>query len=241
MKFTFLFFSLIFSAKVFATVSLDLFFKNKEVNLGELIEAEFRANGIAENELKLKILNNNLADVFHVVDLKGNTIKGFFYKIPKNQDNSIKKDIDIEVKFYNVEIKPIQEEQQLIFENFDVKKSLEIKWFFVFLGIIFFGASSFFIFRYVQKLKLKKIKIEKLKEMKEELLHTKKLEDIIKIWEKRKEYFEIFPHVEPSFLKFEAILNQYQFKPNISETEKIEIVESYRKFIKTIEGGFNGV
>lgn len=236
-----IFFTLMISLKVFANANLNLYFKTKEVNFGEIVEAEFALEGISKDQLRARILNNNLSDSFHVIDVGEDSIKGFFYNTPTTSEKIKIEDLEIGVNFLNVKVNPIQEEKNLIFENFEVKKNNEISWA-VFLTVILFTFIVFyFLYRFYLLRKEKKFQKEKLIKLKEELLTTKKYEDIVKVWEKRKIYFDFFPHIESEFQRFEVILNQHQFKPVLAETEKIEIIEGYRKFTKIIEGGFRGI
>jgi hypothetical protein len=100
---------------------------------------------------------------------------------------------------------------------------------------------SYIFFTVKKRRKLLQEKMKIAQQLKMELLGGKNFEEVVVLWKKKRIFFEHFEHVREPFQKFELVLNKYQFRPVQTETEKIEVMEAYRKFSRSVEGGFHGV
>jgi len=99
----------------------------------------------------------------------------------------------------------------------------------------------FVFLKFQKKAKLKEEKRKYAQQLKMELLGCNNYEDVLILWKKKRIYLQSFEHIAEPFHKFELVLNKYQFRPNQTETEKIEVMEAYRKFSRSVEGGVYGV
>lgn len=147
-----------------------------------------------------------------------------------------------EVSFYwgDILVEPTEAGRSLIFGTFSVpERTAWVIW--LIAGLLGTALVGFGGWRLSVKMKRKREEKNRVLALKNEILNCRNYEDVVNLWTKKHTLIKEFPHIKESFMKMEDVLNRYQFRPRQTETEKIEVVESYRKFSRSVEGGFNGI
>lgn len=161
-----------------------------------------------------------------------------FLKIPNDKIVFKVSSAEIPVSWSKVEFIPTEAEKDLIWGSFNLpQKFKSFLWplipIILVLGLVYL--------RIRKKWKIKKIVKKKNRKLKHDLISPATYEEIVKVWTRKQEFVETFPHIASSFKDLEIILFKYQFRKFQSEDEKKEVIESYKEFVKKIEGGFNGI
>jgi hypothetical protein len=232
---------LLFSFPLLAavTVKVDL---GPSVNQGELTEASLSVISTEGMELqKLKGQTIGKTMYFYDVSPIGAQAKVIFIQVPNG--STIEGTVDgkqVVLDWSGTEIIPTEAPKELIFGTFDVPKNIKwALWITVGLAIAllaFFAGRAIFL-----KQKRKRTVKERLKRLKSEILERKSYEEVVELWKQKHEIIKTFPHIKGPFDSLQETLNRHQFKPRQSESEKIEVMESYRKFCRSVEGGFIGI
>ncbi|HXH74000.1 MAG TPA: hypothetical protein VNJ08_03495 [Bacteriovoracaceae bacterium] len=140
----------------------------------------------------------------------------------------------------SISVKSTEGAKTLLFGTFEVpEKSEWIIW--VVIGLLLtlsLGLGGWVIYK---KRKQKLLEKQRILTLKDEVLGCRNYEDIVALWKRKHLLIRQFSHIGEPFLKMEETLNRHQFKPKQSEAEKIEVVEAYRKFTRSVEGGFSGI
>lgn len=244
---------IISNLSVLAASDLKLVFDQPLIKQGELVNAKLI---VPLNQMQgfnfSKIENSSLADTLYFMEvsplikkegkelLEADT-KVIFTKVPKTAGLSGKiHGEEISLFWNSIEVQPTEGTQELLFSSFEIKKKSQyIFWIvlIIVLLIIFFVLLRVIL----TKQKKKKAHKENMIRRKEELLACRDYEEVVKIWQQRQEYFSLFPHIIEPFQKLEKELYKHQFKPKQTEQEKIEIMDAYRTFKRSVEGGFIGI
>lgn len=242
---------LLISLPAFAAVRVDLEFASSELVQGDPTEARLtidESSTLPVQSLKGKTIGKVLyfLDVSPLMKREGAPVfeaqaKVIFVKPPESQGASeVLGGQEIILNWGKLSVRPVEASQELIYGEFTVPE--KVRWLlWVGLTVLIVGAAFFvgrFTYRRVSSKRALKARRDALKQ---EILGARNYEDIVELWKKKQTYFKEFPHVRDAFDKFEEVLNRHQFKPRQSEAEKIEITEAYRKFLRSVEGGFSGV
>lgn len=249
-KFLVLFFSIL---PAFSASELKLSITEPTVQQGEILNVllQAKAQDLKGFELQ-KLKEERFADTLYFLKISpwmrkdGNEYleaeaRVVFTQIPKVNQLSDKIDeSDVTIIWNKVEIIPTEASQDLIFGSFEIPPRQQVL-FWILLTIaalIPIGATVWFI---LKKSKMRRMEKARIAQKKAEVLNCSSYEDIVQLWKNKHEYLQLFPHVAEPFLKLESVLNKHQFKPTQSNEDKKEILESYRKFSRSIEGGFLGI
>lgn len=242
---------LLLSFPAFSAVVVEMHFSTPAVKQGQLAEARIQIqNGenFKVNLLKGKTIGKTVYfyDVSPLIKRQGTeyleaTGKVIFIKVPN--DKSVQETVsgeEINLLWDNVIIEPTVGEKSLIFGDFTIPEKFQ--WIFwpliVLLSLGVLGAIGW---KVAKRVRLKSEKKNRRLAMKKEILGCRNYDDVVSLWMKKHLLLEEYPHIREAFHKMEEVLNRHQFKPRQSEAEKIEVVESYRKFTRSVEGGFNGI
>jgi hypothetical protein len=237
---------LILQVSAWSAVEMRLQFKDSQVKQGEIIEANLLVDG-STPALQGKSLGDQLYfyAVSPLVIRQGSThmesaVKVIFTAVPESTVIMGKLDnMDVNAHIGSVKVLPTEGAEKFIFGNFTVPTAPQwLKYILGVTGVLLFLVGGFFLWK---KQELKAALKEKKRKLREEILSAKNFQDLVDLWKKRQTYFEQFPHVVVPFEKFEKTLYKYQFKQSQSEIEQLEAMNSYKEFVRTIEGGFHGV
>jgi hypothetical protein len=233
------------SFSAYSADKVEMDFSAQDFNQGELIETRLQRVETSTFEWK-NLKGQTIENTLYFYDLSPVSqyeakAKVIFTKIPESYE--IQSKIDGKQIIFNwggIKINPTEPDNSFIFGTFDIsEKMLWGLWSTIaFLGISLFSFAAWIIFR---RFKLRKKKKERLLILKNEIMGCRNYEDVVNLWKRKHILLNEFPHIDEAFHKMEEILNLHQFKPKIAEAEKIEVVESYRKFSRSVEGGFNGI
>lgn len=225
----------------FSKVNVELIFKDSQVVQGAITNAEIRLMGEPEEIKKILLEKKTFAETFYIYQRKDNLVKVIFYNEPKAEVITDKQeDVEIDFNLKNFSFKSIQPSDQMIFESFSLDQESKLLYF-IFLALSILGVLYFPLKRWQAKKQLVKEKKLYLSNLREKILRAKSFDDIIFVCKEKEKFFFEFPQIKEQFLKFELILNKHQFKPEVSEVEKVEIMEAFRKFQRNIEVFLNGV
>lgn len=252
MKNLIIFLVLILSTSIVAFAGIELDFKSAKVKQGSLEPAVLKIDQQSAQNLNLnKLSGQTLGEVIYLYSVSPLMKKagdaGFeaeatavFIKVPESNKIVHKTGTtEIDVSWNGIQIIPTEAPKELLFGTFEIPSPMKlISWG---SGLIVLIMAALAGWKFRQKLLLNKAIKNKKAQIKDEIISAKEFSDVVKLWEKKKILISEFPHIEGSFKDLEKVLFKYQFKPRQSETEKIEVMTAYREFIKSIEGGFNGI
>lgn len=241
------------SLPVFSASDLKLVFDMPQVKQGELVNATLLVPMNQMQDLNVsKFEGQSLAETIYfmkvspVVKKEGSEdleseVKIIFTKVPETNGLTGKvNNSDIRLAWNKVEIEATEGAQELLFGNFEIpKKSKLVLW--SLLSVLILVILILLIRIFIKKLQQKKNHKEQMERRRNELLGCRDYDDVVKLWQDRQEYFTLFPHIVEPFKKLEKELYKHQFKPKQTEQEKIEIMDAYRTFKRSIEGGFIGI
>lgn len=252
MKIFVLLISILFSNCLLAAARIDINFPVKEVKQGSLQHSVIRMDETSAQRIELqKLKGQTLGEILYIYSVSplmrkdgGSAFEAeatiIFVKVPEqNKLTSKASGVDLEVTWNQVSVIPTEAPPELLFGTFTVPSRMKL--------MTWVGALVLLIILLVVSLKFRKnwlnkktLKQRKL-EAKAEISSAKEYADVVRLWQKKKSFIREFPHVEEPFRELEAVLFKYQFKPIQTETEKIEVMNAYRKFANQIEGGFSGI
>lgn len=240
-------------APAFSASELKLEINESIVQQGEILEVSLQAKPEALKGLELqKLKNQQFADTIYFLQISplmsksGNEYleaeaRVIFTQVPKtNQITGKLGENSLSISWNPVEITPTEASQELIFGSFEIpERKRFIFWIIVSIALLIpFGVAGWYFFR---KLKNRRLEKERIASKKAEVLNCRNYDDIVQLWKNKHEYFQLFPHIMEPFQKLEMVLNKHQFKPQQTEQDKKEILESYHKFSRAVEGGFLGI
>lgn len=244
--------AMIFSASLFADANLRLDFPVDTITTGELVQVQL-------------VVDSASVQSFPVQSLKGKTVGEVFYfqsmspLIKRTGEDNFSADAEIvftrapesnevvtefegqKLKFFwnNVRINSLEVPKDYVLGDFVIPSPKKIMlWLISFAGLIllFWGGWSF------KKRRDKKLQSQnELKHLKQIILSGKSYDDVVALWQQKKLIISKFPHTEEPFAKLEVVLFKYQFKPSQTAFEQSQVLESYRGFVRDVEGGFRGI
>jgi hypothetical protein len=230
------------SLNSFAAIKLEMSFPSSVVQQGELTQVNLRVSASEGETLDLNSLKGlTFADTLYFYDVTNESAQVLFIKVPQSDSLSASfAERPAVIEWNTIEVRPTEASKKLIFGTFEVPKRVEwMAWALIaLLATLVLGIIGWIV---GSKVKNKKAQKAIVLAAKNQLLGAKSYEEIVLLWQNKRELIARFPHIEGPFSKFETVLNKYQFKSRQSEAEKIEITESYRSFVRSIEGGFHGV
>lgn len=246
-----LLFLMLFSLSVFAEIKVEMDFSETTFSQGQLVRSKLQIAPSGQLNLSM-FKGQTIGKTVHFYDVgpiikreNTNTFEAdarvIFIKVPEG--HQIQETIGTEPVTINwgaIKVLPTQESPQLLFGTFEVPARVRwVAWLIIILcSSISIGCAVWIILRKVNKKKLEK---RRFLDLKNEILGCRNYEDVVALWKRKHILMKEFPHVREPFLAMEETLNKHQFKPRQSEAEKIEVVESYRKFTRSVEGGFLGI
>lgn len=246
-----LLFVFLFSLPAYSAIKVEMDFSASNVKQGELIESRLEIQN-AENLQISKLKGQSIGKILYFYDISPlmkregaayyeAEAKVIFINTPKSKIvQEVVNGQDVELNIGNIEVMPTEGAKSLIFGKFSVpERATWIIW--AISGVLIAIILGLLGWSVTRTFKRKRKEKQRLVDLKNEILGCRNYEEVVNLWKKKHQLFKEFPHIEDSFLKLEEILNRYQFKPRQSETEKIEVVESYRKFSRSVEGGFSGL
>lgn len=207
--------------------------KQGEIAVGRLVVKQTDGQSIFGG-LKGKNLGKTLY-LLHVSPFMGKQghleaeAKFIFLAVP--QTNNVSEVINGEevfISWSNIEIIPTEPPKSFLLGNFEIPARKKIvQWFFIILATALVLGSMF----YFNKLYSKKEKSKKqLDLIKKQLMNCKTYDDIVMMWEQKQDYLTSFPKLEQSYKNLEQVLFKYQFKPQRTESEIMEVISAYNKF-----------
>ena len=174
------------------------------------------------------------------VDHLESAVKVIFTAVPGSSVISGKIDeSEINVHIGSIKVLPTTANEKFIFGDFSIPEAPRwLAYGLGLMGVLLLGFGGYVLWK---KQERKSALREKKRLMKAELLGAKNFQDLVDIWKRRQTYFEHFPHMVLPFESFEKTLYKYQFKQHQTEVEQLEAMRAYKDFVRTIEGGFNGI
>ena len=241
------------SFSVFSASDLKLVFNLPQIKQGELVNATLLVPMSQMQDLNVsKFENQSLAETIYfmrvspVVKKEGREdleaeVKIIFTKVPEANGLSGKiNDSDIRISWNKLEVEATEGAQELLFGSFEIpEKSKLLLW--IIIGLVVAILLFVVVVILIKKQKQKRAHKDQIKKRMDELLGCREYDEVVKIWQQRQIYFSHFPHIVDPFKKLEKELYKHQFKPKQTEQEKIEIMDAYRTFKRSIEGGFIGI
>lgn len=239
--------------QLYATPQLALKLPKNVVSQGDIIRAKFSVDSESYQKIaSLKLAGLTLGNTIHIVsfgvpvklsDQSGLTIESslIFLRVPESRLITAEVNgVAFIVDTNQAEVIPTEAPEEFIFTDFTLpEKSRWILYSAVMLFLLL--ALAYPGWKFFKVRQTKKLKQIKQRELKDELLNCRKYEDVVEIWKKKHRYLLVFPQLKDSFTKLEITLFKYQFKPQQTESEKIEVMNSYRTFKSEVEGGVNGI
>jgi hypothetical protein len=237
----------------YSASELKILISEPVVQQGEILEVTLLAKAEDLKGLELqKLKNERFADTIYFLQISplmskvGNDYleaqaRLVFTQVPKtNQLSGKLGENNVSLTWNRVEIAPTEAAKDLIFGSFEIPRREQfLFWTLLILALLIpLGVGGWYIFKNFKNRRLKKDCIARKKA---EVLNCRSYDDIVQLWKKKHEYFQLFPHLVEPFQKLEMVLNKHQFKPQQSEEDKKEILDSYRKFSHSVEGGFLGI
>ena len=241
------------SFSVFSATDLKLLFDTPEVKQGEIVNATLLISMNQMQDLNLsKLENKSLAETIYFMKISPSVkkegredleaeVKVIFTKVPETNGLTGKiNDLDIRLSWNELKVEATEGAQELLWGNFEIPKETKlVLW--TLLTLLVATILALIIRPLIKKHKQKKAHKEIMIQRKDELLSCGDYDDVVKIWQQRQEYISHFPHILEPFKKLEKDLYKHQFKPRQTEQEKLEIMDAYRTFKRSIEGGFIGI
>ena len=232
-------------------MNAELQFEQKKIKQGSIqlgilkMDAE-SAQKIPWQDLKGKKLGEviYLYDVSPLIRRQGGEffeteVKVVFAKVPETHTVTVKEvPGNLIINLKNVEIIPT-DSKEYVYGKFSLPKKLNyLFWILILAGLALIGLGINWIYRRHQK---KVIKRNHRSKLKSELIGADSYPEVVSVWMKRGEYLEMFPQMTEDFRELERSLFKFLFKPNLSESELVQVVESYRNFRDKIRGGLDGI
>jgi hypothetical protein len=240
---------------VFASNKLHFDVLGEKIYQGSLVRVKFKLNLSGDEKVLVKNIEGQLLDkiiyVNQILPVNGNSegtvINGeasiIFLKVPEKEILTQKiTGIDLEVTWSQVEIIPTESSESLLFGEFNVSSEKNFfKWIvigsIVFLIIIFL----FLIWSYWSKRRDLSLKKKGKLKIKDDLLSPKNYDDVVNIWKIKYDILKVFPNLEIDFKNLEEVLFKHQFKERRTKLDEEEVLEAYKKFSDSIQGGIDGV
>ena len=241
---------LIFCTQVYAAAQMQLDLSSSVVKQGSLIDAVVRLDSNSVQQIELQKLKGvSLADTIYIYQVSpllrsGESFEAdakiIFLKVPESKPVIHKiGEKDISVSWSDVEVQPTEAPEKFLFGQFEVpgrKRILEIL-----AALIAFGLIVLVIYKLSQKSKKKKALRQLRAELKDKVMSAREYPDVVNLWQQKALLQKEFPHLADPFKELEKVLFKYQFKQSQNEIEKAEVMKSYRDFMTSVQGGFNGI
>ena len=248
------YFLLLFILSLFhpAVAGIHIEFKEKSFKQGSLQAAKIIIDTETARSIKLQDLQGeSLEKIVHiqsvdsVIENKNNSSWSsdaivIFLKVPVQRSLTYKhQGRDIPVSWNEIEVVLTEAPKEFLFGTFEVPSKFKILfWILILLLSVILIA---FIIYFRKKWKIKKVMRLYKKKIRDELLAASQFQDVVMIWQKKRDLIKEFPHLEEPFKELEKVLFRYQFQPHQSESEKSEVLKSYRSFLDKIQGGLDGI
>jgi hypothetical protein len=237
-----LIFLMFFSYSIRADIQAEFLFSNKKVLQGQLIEVPVSLKLTGGNQ-ETDLTGKTFADTLFIVDLREGFAKIIVFNEPKAEIlNEKLGESNIQISFKDLNLIPLPKSNKFIFENFEVSSKLPRIYIWVILVVLILLTLIFLIFyKLILKKRAEKRRREESLKLLTRITEAKGINEIISVWQDKHFILTKIPSLRESFLKFEMVLNKYQFKPDMSEVERIEVQEAYKKFSRSIEGSSHGI
>ena len=239
---------LIFTLNVaWSRVGLELILNSPSVKQGEITSARLivkQADGQAGlNGLQGKNLGKTLY-LLNVSPFMGKQgaleaeAKVIFLTVPpSNAVSELINNEEVFIVWNNLEILPTESSKSFLLGDFEIPARRKI---IIWMGSFLLALLIVLLAFWFKKRSSENNKRKKtLNNLKQKLLLCTNYEEIIEMWQNKKEFLETFPKIEENFKKFEIILFQYQFKLKRTEREIEEVVSAYKNFKNDVTGVLN--
>ncbi len=231
---------ILISLSSYSKVDINLVFPDEKVPQGSMINVELQIINDDGNFDSTQLENKSFGDSLYFHKAEKNLATVIIFDEPKGEIvGNIERGDIVNFKLVNFHFQKTDAGNEMIFEDFQISNDK-----YLIYSLIFIIAGFLLSYVYFLLKKKNKIKNEKKRQqinLKEKIFSAKKYEDIVEIWKTKNIYFSEFPVIQDQFQKFELILFKYMFKPQINEVEKIEVLESFKKFQRNIESYLNGI
>lgn len=244
---------LLIAFPVYSSVRIELSADVSVVNQGELTEVALKIHSDLNTSLELqKLKGTSFGGVIYFYEISPLLRKEgsptlyadariIFVKVPEG--TTIKSSFEgrsMEMELIDLEVRPTEAAQNYQFGNFEIPlTSRFVAGVVIILVVLILSLLlALPLLRKIQDKRRHKIMLRKLKS---EVLECKAYDDVVELWKAKHLYLETFPHIKEPFHRLEEVLYKYQFKQFQSQQEKQEVIESYRKFVASVEGGFIGI
>lgn len=163
-----------------------------------------------------------------------------FIKVPETSFVSYKTPQgEIVLTWKDLEVVPTETQKELIFGTFEVPaRSKVILWASILCSLVLVAVCGIPIWR--KFLNRKEIK-KKKQTIKDDILSVNEYQNVVRVWQNKRNLIREFPHLEEPFKNLEKTLFKHQFKPSQTESEKSEVMSAWKKFIEESQGGFDGI
>ena len=251
-KLLLLIFLFVWISTAFSAVNIELVFEKNEIQQGSIESALARLSGESLQKINLqKLKGQTLGETLYLYNVSpllrkdGNKnyeseFKVIFIKTPEaNQLVHKFENDEINIKWSEVKVVPVEVPEKLIFEEFEIPQPFEIlKWL---MGVVILVLAVFGFFKVKKARDIKNEKRRMKQSIKDSIMAANSYDEIVSIWKRKLEITEVFPALTEPFKQLEMTLFKFQFRPQQTDEEKNEVVKAYRDFLSTIQGGFDGI
>lgn len=232
-----------------------------------VVELQFAAPKVSQGSLETVVLKVDpaTAQQFELQKLKGQTIGNTIYvysisplmrkeggtdfeaearlvfiKVPETSFVAYKAPQgELVLTWKDLEVIPTEAQKELIFGTFEVpERSKLLLWAGILIALVLIVLGGFPVW---QKFVLRKEQKNKKLNIKNDIYGVSQYQDVVRIWQNKRNLVREFPHLEEPFKNLEKTLFKHQFKPTQTDSEKNEVMSAWKKFIEECQGGFNGI
>lgn len=243
-------FILMFSTLASAVVELQL--AAPKISQGSLETVVFKVDPATAQQFELqKLKGQTIGNTIYIYSISplmrkegGETFEAeariVFIKVPETPFVAYKAPQgEIVLTWKDLEVIPTEAQKELIFGTFEVpERSKILLWAGIFVILALIVLCGFPVWR---KIILKKELKNKKLGIKNDIYSVGEYQDVVRIWQNKRNLVREFPHLEEPFKNLEKTLFKHQFKPSQTESEKTEVMSAWKKFMEESQGGFNGI
>lgn len=235
-----------------ANATLRLEFPKSTVSTGEIVTVQLSLDPLSAQALPVQSLKGEtLGDLLYVQSvgplLRKDGEQEFtaqaeivFIKSPEgNEIKFLLKGQPIRIHWNNVRIESNEVPRDYILSDFTIPTPRNIIFWLLILSAVVLFAKGILMLRGFLDRK-NRLRNEK-KMLRDSVVRCKTYEEVVELWRNKSRPIKMFPHLDEPFKRLELVLFKVQFKPFQTSQERDQVLDAYRRFVKEVEGGFNGI
>lgn len=139
-----------------------------------------------------------------------------------------------------IKVIPVEASGKMLWAEFTAPDFLKDNWSWLLSAalLMLLASAGFWIWKKINRKRTLRLRRRVLFD---EFSSCRNYDDVVSMWQKKRNYLQEFPQIEEKFRTFEEVLFKYQFKPRQSDSEKEVVMTAYRKLLSDSEGVFRGV